>query len=69
MRDVTVRGRCFLAAGLAAIICGIQIGERDFVRIGLLAMLVPTLAWLVLCCRALEAGAQQALSIAESLRN
>jgi uncharacterized protein (DUF58 family) len=48
VRDVTVRGRCFLAAGLAAIICGIQIGERDFVRIGLLAMLIPTLAWLVL---------------------
>ena len=43
-----MRGRCFLAAGLAAIICGIQIGERDFVRIGLLAMLVPALAWLLL---------------------
>ena len=48
MRDLTVRGRCFLAAGAAAIICGIQIGERDFVRIGLLAMLIPTLAWLLL---------------------
>ena len=48
MRDLTVRGRCFLAAGAAAIICGIQIGERDFVRIGLLAMLVPALAWLLL---------------------
>ena len=48
MRDLTVRGRCFLAAGAAAIICGVQIGERDFVRIGLLAALVPLLAWLVL---------------------
>jgi uncharacterized protein (DUF58 family) len=48
VRDLTIRGRCFLAAGAAAIICGIQIGERDFVRIGLLAMLVPILAWLVL---------------------
>ena len=48
MRNLTIRGRCFLAAGAAAIICGIQIGERDFVRIGLLAMLIPTLAWLVL---------------------
>ena len=48
MRDLTVRGRCFLAAGAAAIISGIQIGERDFVRIGLLAALVPVLAWLVL---------------------
>lgn len=48
MRDLTVRGRCFLAAGAAAVICGIQIGERDFVRIGLLAILVPVLAWLLL---------------------
>lgn len=46
MRDLTVRGRCFLAAGIAATVCGIQIGERDFVRLGLLAALVPVLAWL-----------------------
>ena len=39
---------CFLAAGAAAIICGVQIGERDFVRIGLVAALVPVLAWLLL---------------------
>ena len=48
MRDLTVRGRCFLAAGAAAVICGVQIGERDFVRIGLVAALVPVLAWLVM---------------------
>lgn len=48
MRDLTVRGRSFLAAGLAAIVCGMQIGERDFVRIGVLAMAVPLLAWLLL---------------------
>ncbi len=48
MRNLTIRGRCFLAAGVAAIISGIQIGERDFVRIGLLAGLVPVLAWLLL---------------------
>ncbi len=48
MRNLTVRGRCFLAAGAAAIICGMQVGERDFVRIGLLAALVPLLAWLLL---------------------
>ncbi len=48
MRNLTVRGRCFLAAGLAAVICGVQIGERDFVRIGVLAMVVPVLTWLLL---------------------
>ena len=48
VRDLTVRGRCFLAAGAAAIICGVQIGERDFVRIGLVAALVPN--WPGCCC-------------------
>ena len=47
MREVSVRGRCFLAAGLAAIVCGVQVGESDFVRIGLLAAAVPLLAWLL----------------------
>lgn len=48
MRQLTVRGCCFLTAGLAAVVCGVWTGERDFVRIGLLAALVPVLAWLVL---------------------
>jgi uncharacterized protein (DUF58 family) len=48
VRDLTVRGRCFLASGAAALICGIQVGESDFVRIGLLAVLVPAFAWLLL---------------------
>ena len=47
MRNMTVRGRCFLAAGAAAVVCGIQIGERDFVRIGLLAAITPLVAWLL----------------------
>ncbi len=48
MRNLSIRGRSFAAAGVAAIICGVQIGERDFVRIGLLAVLVPLLDWLLL---------------------
>ncbi len=48
MRNLTIRGRCFLAAGVAAVICGSYIGERDFVRIGLLAAVVPVLAWVLL---------------------
>jgi uncharacterized protein (DUF58 family) len=48
VKDLTVRGRCFLAAGVAAIICGVQMGERDFVRIGLLAALVPVLTRVLL---------------------
>ena len=48
VRNLTVRGRCFLAAGAAAVVCGLAVGERDFVRIGLLAALVPLLTWLLL---------------------
>jgi len=48
VRNLTIRGRCFLAAGVAAVICGSYIGERDFVRIGLLAAVVPVLAWVLL---------------------
>jgi uncharacterized protein (DUF58 family) len=48
VRELTVRARCFLAAGAAAVICGVALGESDFVRIGLLALLVPLLAWLLL---------------------
>ena len=47
MRDLTLRGRCFLAAGIAAVLCGIQVGERDFVRMGLLAAVLPLVAWLL----------------------
>ena len=48
MRELTIRGRCFLAAGVAAVVCGIQVGEHDFVQIGLLAIAVPVLAWLLI---------------------
>ncbi len=48
MRNLTVRGRSFLAAGVAAVICGIQVGERDFVRLGLVALAVPLIGWLLL---------------------
>jgi uncharacterized protein (DUF58 family) len=48
VRELTIRGRCFLAAGFAAVICGVQVGEHDFVRIGVLAAAVPVLAWLLM---------------------
>jgi len=45
---LTPRGRGFLTAGLAAAICGIVLGERDLVAIGLVLGLLPVLAgmWL-----------------------
>ncbi|MCW2866201.1 MAG: hypothetical protein JWR20_389, partial [Marmoricola sp.] len=46
MRHLTVRGRCFLASGVTAVLGGMVVGERDFVRLGLLAVLVPLLCLL-----------------------
>lgn len=57
MRHLTVRGRCFVATGVAGVLCGTQIGESDFVRVGLLAVLVPLLSVLVL------RGSQPCLSV------
>jgi uncharacterized protein (DUF58 family) len=41
---LTVRGRSFVAAGAAAIICGLLIPEPDLVRIGLLLLALPVLS-------------------------
>lgn len=42
--SLTTRGRGFLAGGVAAAACGFALGERDLVRIGLLALLIPLVA-------------------------
>ncbi len=45
--SLTLRGRCFVAAGATAAACGVLMGERDLVRIGLLVILLPlaTAVW------------------------
>jgi len=44
LRGFTLRGRSFIAAGLTAMLCGIVLGERDLVRIGVLVTLLPLVA-------------------------
>jgi uncharacterized protein (DUF58 family) len=41
---LTIRGRSFVAAGIAAILCGILIPEPDLVRIGALLIALPMLS-------------------------
>ena len=41
---LTVRGRSFVAAGVAAIACGLLIPEPDLVRIGALLLALPLLS-------------------------
>ncbi|MEO5833225.1 MAG: DUF58 domain-containing protein, partial [Nakamurella sp.] len=50
-RGLTTRGRCLLAGGVAACLCGIILDERDLLRVGLLAALLPLLAWAVTATR------------------
>jgi len=41
---LTTRGRCFVAAGVAAAACGLLIPEPDLLRIGLLLIMLPLLS-------------------------
>ncbi|HEY6422326.1 MAG TPA: DUF58 domain-containing protein [Pseudonocardiaceae bacterium] len=44
---LTTRGRCLLAAGLAAALCAVLLNERDLLRVGVFAVVLPLLATLV----------------------
>jgi uncharacterized protein (DUF58 family) len=44
LHGFTVRGRSFIAAGFTAMLCGVVLGERDLVRIGVLVALLPVVA-------------------------
>jgi uncharacterized protein (DUF58 family) len=44
LEALTVRGRAFVAAGLAAMACGVLIPETDLLRVGALLMALPLLS-------------------------
>ena len=43
----TTRGRCLLAAGLTALVCGLLFGSIDLARAGCLVLAAPIVATLV----------------------
>jgi uncharacterized protein (DUF58 family) len=45
--SLTTRGRSFVAAGFAAVVCGLAIPESDLVRVGALLVLLPLVAALI----------------------
>ncbi|MFI6905454.1 DUF58 domain-containing protein [Nonomuraea sp. NPDC050394] len=47
LRALTARGRSFLAAGLAALLMALLLGEHDLLRIGVLVTALPLLAAMV----------------------
>ncbi|RIJ79268.1 DUF58 domain-containing protein [Nakamurella silvestris] len=50
-RGLTTRGRCLLAGGIAAVICAVILDERDLLRVGILAVAIPVIAWAVTATR------------------
>jgi uncharacterized protein (DUF58 family) len=44
LRGLTVRGRCFISAGLTCCVTAVVIGEHDLLRVGLLLVVLPILA-------------------------
>lgn len=48
LQGLTTRGRCFLAAGSASVLCGVVVGQRDLVRLGVLLLVLPVVAALAL---------------------
>lgn len=48
---LTTRGRCMVAGGCAAILCGFLLDERDLLRVGILAAALPLVALLLTVAR------------------
>jgi uncharacterized protein (DUF58 family) len=48
LSGLTVRGRAFMAAGIAAVVCAVVLGESSLVRIGGLVLALPLIsAWMI----------------------
>ncbi len=58
---LTTRGRCLLAAGLAAALCAILVNERDLLRIAAFAGMLPLLASVVAARTQIRLQADRAL--------
>lgn len=44
LSGLTTRGRCLLAAGVAAALCGVALGERDLLRVAIFLIALPLVA-------------------------
>ncbi len=62
LAGLTTRGRSFLAAGLAAGVCAIVLGQRDLLRVAVLLVALPLGALLALAGTGLRLGMQRVLA-------
>ena len=61
-RGLTTRGRCLLAGGVAAIVCALVLDERDLLRIGIFAAVLPVIAMVAGSMRRLRLTASHLVS-------
>ncbi|MGI8696100.1 MAG: DUF58 domain-containing protein [Mycobacteriales bacterium] len=47
MSGLTIRGRCLIAAGAAALLCSIVLGEKDLMRVAILLLALPLVSAVV----------------------
>lgn len=62
MRGLTTRGRCLLAGGIAAALCAVLLDERDLLRVGIFAVVLPILAMLTGAVRSVRLTATHLVS-------
>ena len=61
---MTTRGRCLLAGGVAAVVCAVVLDERDLLRVGIFAAVLPLVAWLIVSARRLRLSVEHHLGAA-----
>jgi len=61
LSGLTTRGRCLLAAGLAAAVCSFVLNERDLLRVAVFVVALPLLVAVFISASRLRVGAARAL--------
>jgi uncharacterized protein (DUF58 family) len=61
LSGLTTRGRCLLAAGLAAAVCSFVLNERDLLRVAVFVVALPLLVAVFISATRLRIGATRAL--------
>ncbi len=61
LSGLTTRGRCLLAAGLAAAVCSFVLNERDLLRVAVFVVALPLLVAVFISASRLKIGAARAL--------
>jgi len=61
LSGLTTRGRCLLAAGIAAAVCSFVLNERDLLRVAVFVVALPLLVAVFISATRLRIGATRAL--------